>query len=89
MLLQQFGLPKSLIPTVIQPSQRSSNLFGLTRREHQVLKLIVQRLTYGEVAGQLEISANTVKFHIKNIYSKLNVNSRLMAVKRANQKRLL
>ena len=51
--------------------------YGLTQREKEVITLL---LTTGgaqkHIAGQLDLSADTVKFHVKNIYRKLGVQSR-------------
>ncbi|RFA27961.1 hypothetical protein CAI21_13655 [Alkalilimnicola ehrlichii] len=52
----------------------------LTRREREVLCLLVKGLAYGEVANTLGLSINTVCSHIKNIYRKLGVRSRSEAV---------
>lgn len=52
----------------------------LTRRERDVLKLIVKGLPYQEAADVLGISRNTVASHIKSIYRKLEVSSRGEAV---------
>ncbi len=42
--------------------------FGLTRREKEVLTLLVEGLTYKEIAGQLAISKRTVSNHVASIY---------------------
>tara|TARA_R110001592_G_scaffold65685_1_gene201545 strand:+ start:612 stop:1226 length:615 start_codon:yes stop_codon:yes gene_type:complete len=49
---------------------------GLSQRESEILQLLMQRLTTGEIAIQLFVSPNTVKFHIKNLYIKLDATSR-------------
>ncbi len=51
-----------------------------TRRERDVLGLMVKGLPYLEAAGVLGITRNTVAGHVKNIYSKLEVSSRGEAV---------
>ena len=48
----------------------------LTDRERDVLRLLPSRLTFGEIAKELYVSVNTVKFHVRVIYRKLGVNSR-------------
>ena len=48
----------------------------LTVRENEVLAQLVNGLAYKEIANVLGISATTVNDHIKNIYNKLNVNSK-------------
>lgn len=53
---------------------------ALTERETDVLWGIAKGLTYNEVSDSLKISRNTVMTHIKNIYRKLEVNSRGEAV---------
>mgnify|MGYP001052188291 CR=1 FL=1 len=54
-----------------------ANRYGLSMREEDVLKLLAEGLSNQEIAKQLFISPNTVKTHVKNIYSKLGVNNRL------------
>ncbi|OXS54098.1 hypothetical protein B1A99_28120 [Cohnella sp. CIP 111063] len=53
---------------------------SLTRKEREVLRLIVSRRTNKEIASRLGIGIGTVKSHIKNIYSKLEVDSRAEAI---------
>jgi len=48
----------------------------LTEREQEVLRLILRGNTNKAIAAELSISENTVKTHVKNIYSKYNVSSR-------------
>lgn len=52
----------------------------LTPRELEVLEALAQGLSNKSIAKQLEISQSTVKFHIAQIYAKLNVSSRVSAV---------
>jgi LuxR family maltose regulon positive regulatory protein len=52
----------------------------LTEREVEVLRLIADGLKYEEVAEQLVITVNTVRFYVKEIYGKLGVNNRTKAV---------
>jgi ATP/maltotriose-dependent transcriptional regulator MalT len=48
----------------------------LSVRENEIFELIVSSKSNQEIANQSNISLNTVKFHIKNIYEKLQVKSR-------------
>lgn len=52
------------------------NTYKLTEREVDVLYLIWDGLTNKEIAHKLSITISTTKYHISNIYLKLNVNSR-------------
>jgi len=61
----------------------------LTYREREVLDLAAQGLTDKEIAEQLSISINTVKSHIRNVLSKLQVNTRHEAARVATNKGLL
>lgn len=56
---------------------------SLTKREIQVFKLIIKGLTNKQVGDELGISLSTVKTHIINIYSKLNIKNRVAAVEKA------
>ncbi|ODS81535.1 MAG: hypothetical protein ABS46_11295 [Cytophagaceae bacterium SCN 52-12] len=55
---------------------------NLTPREAQIAAAIEEGLTNKEVAIRLDISLETVKYHIKNIYEKLQVNSRHALISR-------
>ena len=69
--------------------KRSGDLQTLTAREHDVLSLLVRGHSYKMAAAQLEIGVETLRFHIKNIYTKLHVNSKSEAVAKALQNRLV
>jgi two-component system nitrate/nitrite response regulator NarP len=53
---------------------------GLTPRERELLAALSGGLTNQQMASQLDISLNTVKFHLKNLYDKLAVGNRAQAV---------
>jgi len=55
-------------------------LTGLTRRELEVLSALANGRANKQIAREQEVSLNTVKFHIKNLYSKLSVHNRAQAV---------
>lgn len=55
----------------------------LTGRELEVLRLLAQGATNGEISGSLQISRHTVKSHVINIFNKLGVNDRTQAAVRA------
>ncbi|MGI5892927.1 MAG: helix-turn-helix domain-containing protein, partial [Bacillota bacterium] len=55
---------------------RAKEFSKLTERENQVASLLLQGKTYKKIAAELYISENTVKYYVKNIYSKLDIKSR-------------
>ncbi|MDA9207628.1 response regulator transcription factor [Octadecabacter sp.] len=61
----------------------------LSEREYEVLNLLSRGLSNSECADVLSISSNTVGTHVKNIYRKLEVNSRAEALFEASSKGLL
>lgn len=48
----------------------------LTEREREIAALLLTGKTYRMIAGELHVSENTIKTHVKNIYSKLKIQSR-------------
>lgn len=61
----------------------------LRDRETEVLGLLAAGKSYKEIGQRLYLSLNTVQFHVKNIYSKLSVNSRAQALEKAREMNLL
>lgn len=70
---------------VVSPADTLYQADDLTPRENEVLQLMAQGLTNKAIAHALAISANTVKFHVNAILSKLGAQSRTEAVVRATQ----
>src|SRR3954453_10843554 len=65
------GPPK---PTVAAPQADTNK--GLTKRELEILQLVAEGHSNGELARTLWVTEQTVKFHLSNIYRKLNVATR-------------
>ncbi len=63
--------------------------FGLTERERDVLKGMVEGLNNNEIAEKLVISLGTVKFHVSNVFQKLGVESRVEAVRLAIEQKIV
>lgn len=61
-------------------NEKPAEILPLTVRERQILELLVGGLTNAQMARRLKISLNTVASHLKNMYTKLNVDSRTRAV---------
>lgn len=57
----------------------------LSKKELKTLSLLARGLSNNEIAAQSFVSVNTVKTHLKNIYSKLDVDSRHQAIQRAKE----
>ncbi len=72
-----------------KPRQPGMPYEQLTQRELQVLQLAADGLSNKEIAEKLVISEKTVKNHIANIFSKLNVNDRTQAILYALRKGLV
>ena len=73
---------------VIRSFQKNQNS-PLSKREMQVLELISIGKSRTHIACELFIDLETVKTHIKNIYIKLNVNSKEDALKAARENKLI
>jgi DNA-binding NarL/FixJ family response regulator len=63
--------------------------YNLTPQENEVLKLLVDGHHKKTAAAEMGISVNTVSFHLKNIYGKLQVHSKSEAVAKALRERLI
>ncbi|MBI2729437.1 MAG: helix-turn-helix transcriptional regulator [Sphingobacteriales bacterium] len=58
------------------------SIYLLTEREKEVMQLLAAGLTYEKIALQLEVSHQTVKMHLKNIYRKLEVGNKIEALQK-------
>lgn len=85
------GAPMSIkiAKMVVGSFQRTPSKIELSKREKEVLTLLAKGNSYDVIAEKLFISRNTIKFHLKNIYIKLQVNSNIEAVQKANKENLL
>ena len=57
----------------------------LSKTEIKIMRLLEKGLPNKSISLQCDISENTVKFHLKNIYKKLKVHNRMEAVYKINQ----
>lgn len=55
---------------------RAARAYELTRREEDMLKLLLEGRTRAEIARELFVSGNTVKTHIRNLYRKMGVTGK-------------
>jgi len=71
----------------VRPPERVD--YDLTPHEVRLLKLLVEGHNYVTAAEELKITYNTIKFHVRNIYDKLQVHSKSEAVAIAMRDRLV
>jgi DNA-binding NarL/FixJ family response regulator len=78
-----------LVPPRPPASPAPSYPAGLSAREVEVLRLVAQGLSNAQIAEQLVISPYTVNAHMRSIYNKLEVNSRIAVVQFATKHHLI
>lgn len=84
------GAPMSIkIARMVVDSFKKATQSILSDRETEVLNLLAKGKSYKSIGEALFISRNTIKFHIKNIYDKLQVSCREDAIKKANDQKLI
>ena len=67
----------------------NSEEFNLTNREIEVLEQLSKGLTYNTIADHLFLSLGTVRKHVENIYTKLQVHNKLEAIQKAKNNNLI
>ena len=72
--------PDAAQALVLTTKKKSAPGFDLTKRELEVLALMVEGLNNTQIAGRMGVSPSTIKSHVSNILSKFNVASRTEAV---------
>ncbi|MEW4925049.1 response regulator transcription factor [Algibacter sp. 2305UL17-15] len=85
------GAPMSIkiAKMVVGSFRKKQSEILLSEREKEVLTMLSEGNSYSVIANKLFISKNTIKFHLKKIYAKLQVNSNVMAVQKANKENLI
>lgn len=68
-----------------KPSSSIQLTYSLTMKESEIVELLRQGLSYNEIADKLKISYHTVNHHIKNIYNKMDVNSKSKLIAEINK----
>ncbi len=72
-----------------QGQPEKAEYIRITEKEKEVLKLLVDGLSYKMIADKANVSFHTIHSHIKNIYEKLHVNSKSEAVAKAIKNKLI
>jgi LuxR family maltose regulon positive regulatory protein len=75
-----FGNSPTALPVHVKPAPMSPDV--LSARECEVLKCVARGLSNKEIGRLLKLAPETVKWHLKNIFEKLDVSSRIEAVQR-------
>jgi LuxR family maltose regulon positive regulatory protein len=73
---ERIDAPNPTLPLLLKP---------LTDHEQRILIFLANGVSNREMAGRLFVSENTIKFHLKHIYSKLGVASRVQAIASARE----
>jgi LuxR family maltose regulon positive regulatory protein len=88
-LLSALGQPTADVPARTRSAAVPPVRETLSEREIDVLRLLAVGLSNQEIADQLVLAVSTVKWHIYNIFNKLDVRSRTQAIVRATELNLL
>lgn len=87
-LIRRLVVTQSLVQTPVQREVLADQQ-SLSKRELRVLALIAQGMPNKKIADELNIALNTVRWHVSNLLSKLNVRNRTEAVAKASERNLL
>jgi DNA-binding NarL/FixJ family response regulator len=74
-------LMNSKVEFLKNESSENVNDYNLTEREKEVLTFLVEGLEYKEIGLKMNVSPNTIRNHISNIYKKLHVTSKTQAIR--------
>ena len=79
-VIYQVGQGNSIFPYEQHEAKTDPSFSNLTSREQEILEVLSQGHSNRKIASNFEISTNTVKFHLKNLYEKVQVDNRTQAV---------
>ncbi|HKZ65961.1 MAG TPA: response regulator transcription factor [Chitinophagaceae bacterium] len=83
------SVARKVLQMVPQARNEEQEKSDLSKKEIEILQLLVNGYSYKMIAAELKISIDTVRFHIKKIYDKLHVHSATEAVSKALKDRLI
>jgi DNA-binding NarL/FixJ family response regulator len=83
------NIARMVLDHVVQSSPSTLEKYDLTEREKEILNNLVKGFSYKMIAGSLNISFETVKSHIRNIYEKLHVHNQSEAVAKALKNKIV
>jgi DNA-binding CsgD family transcriptional regulator len=73
----------------VLPAEHGNGLHALTQRERELLRELPFHQSVADIARNRNVSSNTVKTHLRNIYQKLEATNRAQAVIIARERGLL
>jgi DNA-binding NarL/FixJ family response regulator len=79
-------IARKVLQSFVKQSPNAMQLSSLTQRENEILNYLAKGYRYKEIASKLFISTETVRTHIRNIYEKLQVESRTEALNKLYNK---
>lgn len=82
------GIAKRILESFRQNEKPEQELINLTQRENEILLMLTKGYTYKRISMECCITIDTTRTHIKNIYTKLQVNCATEAVAKAMRLRL-
>lgn len=83
------SVARKVLQMVPQAKNEEQEKSDLSKKEIEILQLLVKGYSYKMIAAELKISIDTVRFHIKKIYDKLHVHSATEAVSKALKNKLI
>lgn len=83
----ELWMPRKVLSRLARDTFPKGSARKLTRRESDIFKLISQGLTNQQIADQLFISRETVRWHVRSLYSKIGVDNRMGAIRDARHLR--
>ncbi len=81
--------PEATRMLIQSKTQRSPKDFNLSKRELEVLALLIEGLSNADIAERMTVSASTIKFHVSSILGKLGASTRTEAVSIAHQNKII
>lgn len=83
------SIAKKVLLSFSRQSSSQAEFIQLTEKEKEILKLLVDGLSYKMIANHTDLSIHTIHTHIRHIYEKLHVNSNSQAVAKAIKQKLI
>jgi DNA-binding NarL/FixJ family response regulator len=83
------SVARKVLKMIPQADNQEKEKTDLSKRETEILQFLVNGYSYKMIASSLNVSIDTVRFHIKKIYDKLHVHSAIEAISHALKNKLI